>query len=159
MEVTPEVVAQQHEWMLERATHIVPLINDLRSNLGEVYNVEVEKVSATQYRSSVNTVFDNGDLAVNVAALLVLLRDLDVSYDYPGFVVDELLGRELAGIIAGNQPYRLISQATFHRADVMVNYDDQTAGLDDVDAALAAGFQTRLPGWEWTNQKSPFNIR
>jgi hypothetical protein len=94
---------------------------------------------------------------VNVAALLDLLGDLDVENDYPGFVVDELLGRELAGMIAGPQPLRLLGEATFHYADVTI-HTDGPAGADDRDAALAAGFQTRLPGWEWNERSSPFAV-
>ena len=36
--------------------------------------------------------------------------------------------------------------------------DGDPAGLDDLDAALAAGFQTRLPGWEWRESPSPFAV-
>jgi hypothetical protein len=102
-------------------------------------------------------VFADGDLAVNVAALVRLLRDIDVAGDYPGFVVDELLGRELAAMVAGRQPLRLLGEATFHYADVHVHGDEgTTAGADDLDAALAAGVQTRLSGWGWTEGDSPF---
>ncbi|MFW5973787.1 MAG: hypothetical protein ACOCPZ_00195, partial [Natrialbaceae archaeon] len=38
-------------------------------------------------------------LSANVAAGVALLRDLDVAGDYPGFVLDEVLGRELAATI------------------------------------------------------------
>jgi len=34
---------------------------------------------------------------------------------------------------------------------------DEAAGVDDLDAALAAGVQTRLPGWPWTEGGSPFS--
>ncbi|PSP63507.1 hypothetical protein BRC76_02840, partial [Halobacteriales archaeon QH_8_67_36] len=104
-------------------------------------------------------VFADGDSAVNVAALVGLLRDLDVENDYPGFVVDELLGRELAAMLAGDQPLRLLAEATFHVADVRTHGDeDGAAGADDLDAALAAGAQTRLPGWPWTAGPSPFSV-
>ena len=36
--------------------------------------------------------------------------------------------------------------------------DDEAAGGDDLRAALAAGFQTRLPGWSWTETESPFAV-
>lgn len=101
--------------------------------------------------------FADGDLAVNVATLVRLLRDLDVEGDYPGFVVDELLARELAGMLAGEQPLRLLGEATFHYADVTVHEGD-TAGQDDLLAALAAGFQTRLPGWSWREGESRFAV-
>ncbi|WP_423745900.1 hypothetical protein V5735_08115 (plasmid) [Haladaptatus sp. SPP-AMP-3] len=157
MRLTPATVADEHEWVRER-TEVVMLIDDVRANLGEAFGTEVDSVSAADYRREVNAVFADGDLAVNVAALVALLRDLDVENDYPGFVVDELLGRELAGMIAGNQPLRLLGEATFHYADIMHHVDDEAAGVDDLDAALAAGFQTRLPGWDWTEGESPFSV-
>jgi phosphatidylglycerophosphatase A len=102
-------------------------------------------------------VFADGEVAVNVAAYVGLLRDLDVDGDYPGFVVDEVLGRELAAAIAGGTPLSLLAQATFHYADV-TTHSSGGAGIDDLDAALAAGFQTRLPGWAWRETESPFAV-
>jgi hypothetical protein len=156
MHVTQAAVAREHEWECERADRTVGLINDVRSELGPLFGTDVDTVTVSQYRSEVDVVFANGDLAVNVAALVALLREMAVTGDYPGFVVDELLGRELAGMLAGNQPRRTLGEATFHFADVHVQ--DGTAGLDDLDAALAAGFQTRLPGWDWTESESPFQV-
>ncbi|ELZ22480.1 hypothetical protein C475_18248 [Halosimplex carlsbadense 2-9-1] len=166
MRITPAVVAEEREWVRERAPVVVALINETRAELGERFDTEVDEVTAEQYRSAVDEVFADGDRAVNVAALVRILRDLDVVDDYPGFVVDELLGRELAGTIAGDQPLRLLGEATFHYADVAVEEtvgpagvdDGDPAGLDDLDAALAAGFQTRLPGWEWREGDSPFAV-
>jgi len=158
MHVTPETVAAERDRVRERES-VVTLINDTRAGLGEAFDVDVGMVSAEQYREEVDAVFADGEVAVNVAALVGLLRDLDVDGDYPGFVVDELLGRELAATIAGGHPRSLLAQATFHFADIRV--DDgggDTAGADDLDAALAAGFQTRLPGWGWTERESPFGV-
>lgn len=157
MHVSPAVVAAEHEWVRDRAPTIVALIDTVRTDLGEQFDTEVDSVTVDQYHRAVDEVFADGDLAVNVAALVALLRDLDVNGDYPGFVVDELLGRELAGMLAGGQPLRLLGEATFHYADVLTDGDaDESAGSDDLDAALAAGFQTRLPGWGWTETTSPF---
>jgi len=113
-------------------------------------------VTDEQYRETVDEVFADGDRAVNVAALVGLLRDLDVAGDYPGFVVDELLGRELAALVAGDQPLRLLAEATFHVADI--HHQGGDAGHDDLDAALAAGVQTRVPGWPWRERPSPFAV-
>jgi hypothetical protein len=155
MDVTQATVTGEHEWLLGRSERIVGLINDVREDLGELFETDVDRVTEAQYCAAVDEVFADGDLAVNVATLVVLLRELDVEGDYPGFVVDDLLGRELAGILAGQQPLRLLGEATFHYADVHV-HEGETAGADDLDAALAAGFQTRLPGWDWTEGPSPF---
>ncbi len=157
MHLTPETVAREYEWVDERADRIVGIINDVREDLGELFETEVDAVTTSQYHDAVDELFADGDLAVNVAALVWMLRELDVDGDYPGFVVDELLGRELAGMIAGNQPFRLLGEATFHYADVHV-HDEGSAGVDDLDAALAAGFQTRLPGWDWTNNPRSFGV-
>jgi hypothetical protein len=60
-------------------------------------------------------------------------------------------------MLAGRQPLRTLGEATFHYADVHTHGDAaDPAGVDDLDAALAAGLQTRLPGWEWQATESPF---
>jgi hypothetical protein len=159
MNVTPQTVAAERQWLRERAPIVVTVINETRARLAAVFDTEVDPVSEDQFRREVDVVFADGDVAVNVAAYIGLLRDLDVAGDYPGFVVDEVLGRELAATIAGGQPLALLAQATFHVADVHTHGDaDEAAGADDLDAALAAGFQTRLPGWSWTEGESPFSV-
>ena len=159
MRVTPAVVAAEYEWVRDRADVVVPLVNETRDHLGEQFGVEVASIDAEVYHEAIEAVFADGDRAVNVAALVALLRDLDVDGDYPGFVVDELLGRELAAMLAGDQPLRLLAEATFHVADVRTHGGaDGAAGADDLDAALAAGVQTRVPGWPWTEGPSPFDL-
>lgn len=158
MKMTTDTVVSEHEWVRDRGA-VVGVINETRARLATAFDTDVDRVTNEQYRAEVDTVFADGDVAVNVAALVRLLRDLDVAGDYPGFVVDELLGRELAATIAGGQPLAVLAQATFHVADIAVHGDpDQPAGADDLDAALAAGFQTRLPGWTWTERESPFGV-
>lgn len=159
MEITPTTVADEHERLRERDS-IPELINETRDRLGLLFDVEVKHVSAEAYRREVDAVFAEGDRAVNVAALCALLRDLDCEGDYPGFVVDEFLGRKLAATLAGGEPFALLAEATFHFADAHTHgTPEETAGADDLDAALAAGFQARLPGWGWTEGPSPFDSR
>ncbi len=157
MRITPERVGAEAEWVRDRADTVVPLLNDTRDRLGEQFGTTVDPVAPGAYRESVATVFADGDVAVNVAAYVAILRDLDVAGDYPGFVADEVLGRELAAAIAGGTPLSLLAQATFHYADV-TTHSAGGAGVDDLDAALAAGFQTRLPGWDWRASESPFGV-
>ncbi|WP_144902730.1 hypothetical protein [Halobellus captivus] len=157
MKITPGRVASEAAWVDARADEVVPLINDTRERLGELFETDVGRVSTTEYREEVEAVFADGDVAVNAAGYIAILRELDVTGDYPGFVVDEILGRELAATIAGGTPLSLLAQATFHYADV-TTHSDGGAGVDDLDAALAAGFQTRLPGWEWRARESPFGV-
>ena len=158
MEVTPAIVADERD-RIRDDDEVPALINDVRDRLGPPFDAEVDRVTAAQYRREVDAVYADGDRAVNIAALAALLRDLDCAGDYPGFVVDEFLGRKLAATVAGGQPLALLAEATFHFADVHVHGgDDEAAGGDDLRAALAAGFQTRLPGWSWTETESPFAV-
>ncbi|ELZ35625.1 hypothetical protein [Halorubrum tebenquichense] len=167
MRVTPQTVRDERDWVRDRADVVVPILNDTRDRLGRLFETSVDAVSPAVYRREVDAVFADGEVAVNVAAYVALLRDLDVTGDYAGFVVDEVLGRELAATVAGGRPLSLLAQATFHVADLHVHRDaaaeaDErgagTAGADDLDAALAAGFQTRLPGWDWREGESPFAV-
>ena len=163
MRVTPDSVRDEHAWVRDRAPVVVPLINDARDRLGVLFETDVDTVSRETYRREVDAVFADGEVAVNVAGYVALLRALDVEGDYPGFVVDEVLGRELAATIAGGRPLSLLAQATFHFVDIHVDEDATAdgagaAGADDLDAALAAGFQTRLPGWDWREGTSPFAV-
>jgi len=158
MQLTPDRVDAEYEWVRNRAPVVVPLLNDTRRQLGTLFETEVDSVSRDVYKEEVDTVFADGEVAVNIAGYVGLLRELDVENDYPGFIVDEILGRELAATIAGGQPLALLAQATFHFADIHTHGEDgENAGVDDLDAALAAGFQTRLPGWEWRERDSPFS--
>jgi len=159
MQLTPQRVDREYEWVRQRAPVVVPILNETRDQLGTLFETEVDHVSEAVYKQEVDRVFADGEVAVNVAGYVGLLKNLDVEGDYPGFVVDEILGRELAATIAGGQPLALLAQATFHVADVHTHGDDgEKAGVDDLDAALAAGFQTRLPGWEWRDGESPFAV-
>jgi hypothetical protein len=155
MELSPDMVVRERERLRERGPQVVALANDVRDDLGGAFGVDVDEVTERQYERTLEEVFADGALAVNVAALAALLRELDVTGDYPGFVVDELLGRELAAMLAGRQPLRLLAEATFHYADV--RSDSAVAGGDDLDAALAAGVQTRVPGWDW-RETDPFGV-
>lgn len=159
MHITPDRVAAEHDWVRRRADVVVPILNETRGRLGELFETELDTVSEPTYQQDVDRVFADGEVAVNVAGYVAILRDLDVDGDYPGFVVDEVLGRQLAATIAGGQPLSVLAQATFHIADVHTHGDtDEAAGVDDLDAALAAGFQTRLPGWDWREGESPFSV-
>ena len=158
--LTPAAVERERDWVRDRVP-VIELINETRAALGEVFGTDVDPVTEADYRAEVERVFADGDVAVNAAALVVLLRELDVEGDYPGFVVDEILGRELAATIASTKgrAYSLLAEATFHYADVHAHGGpEEPAGTDDLDAALAAGFQTRLPGWAWTEGGSPFAV-
>ncbi|WP_248908836.1 hypothetical protein [Halocatena marina] len=155
MHLTATRVREEYVYVRERP--IASLITTVRDALGKEFDTDVSPVSDEQYREEVDIVFADGDRAVNIAALVAILRELDVAGDYPGFVVDELLGRELAATIAGEQPRSLLAEATFHYADIH-HHPEGPAGEDDLDAALAAGFQTRLPGWKWTESDSPFAV-
>ncbi len=164
MRLTRARVVEEYEWIRERDA-IVDLINAVRDRLGEAFDTQVDRIQTGEYRAEVDSVFADGAVGVNIAAYVILLRQLDVADDYPGFVVDEVLGRELAATIAGQRPLSTLAEATFHVADLdrhegpggATRRDDGPAGADDLDAALAAGFQTRMPGWDWRTS-DPFGI-
>jgi len=159
MKLTPDRVETEYRWVRDRAPIVVPILNETRDRLGTLFETEVDTISESIYKQEVDAVFADGEVAVNAAGYVALLRQLDVEADYPGFIVDETLGRELAATIAGGQPLALLAQATFHFADIHTQGgDNENAGVDDLDAALAAGFQTRLPGWNWRKQDSPFAV-
>jgi hypothetical protein len=157
MELTPTRVRAEYDWLRDRAPDIAETITQTRAGLGDLFDVTVDPVTASQVASEIDAVFADGAVAVNVAGYVALLRELDVTDDYAGFVVDEVLGRELAATIAGGQPLALLAQATFHYVDVHT-HGDGPAGADDLEAAVAAGLQTRLPGWDWQDGESPFAV-
>lgn len=159
MHVTPTTVHETYTRLCERAPATVSLINETRDHLGRRFDTDVDHVDTAAYRREVAVVFADGAVAANVTGYVGLLSGLDVEGDYPGFVVDEVLGRELAATIAGGQPLSVLAQATFHVADTFVHGEEtEAAGADDLDAALASGFQTRLPGWAWREGRDPFAI-
>lgn len=153
MKLTPDAVTAERDRLRARADRVVPLANAVRDDLAGIFDTSLPGISDDEYRAAIDDVFADDARAVNVAALSMTLRDLDVAGDYPGFVVDELLGRELAAMVGGDQPLRLLAEATFHYADLRSHgTDGDVAGADDLDAALAAGVQTRLPGWSWREE-------
>ena len=125
--------------------------------MSDVFGATVDPVDPADYRETVGTVSADGETAINVAAHVGLCRDLGVDGDYPGFVVDEVPGREPAAAIAGGTPLSGLAQVTSHRADV-TTHSAGGAGRGDLGAALAAGVQTRLPGWSWRESERPFGV-
>lgn len=148
MEITDERVAETHRWVAVQSPDLSTAINDVRVDLGQSFDVSVEPVDEPMVATAIDTVFDDRATAVNVAGYIQILRAIDIPTDYPGFVVDEVLGRRLAATIAGGDPLGLLAEATFHIVD-RGTHTPGTAGLDDLRAGLIAGLQTRLPGWPW----------
>lgn len=158
MHITTATVREEHARMQEHAPMYVALMNETRAALGEHFDQTVDPVDEPLFEAALQEVFADGDRAVNIAGICRILRALDVDDDYPGFVVDEFLGRQLAATIAGGEPLRLLAEATFHFVDIRYDDRNSTAGSDDLDAGIAAGFQTIIPGWEWRQTDSPFAI-
>lgn len=157
MQVTNEAIAREHTFLTERADRFVELINHTRSDLGRVFDLDVDPVDRGMFSQAVDDVFERSKLAVNVAGFMMLLRHLDVTGDYPGFIVDERIGRDLAATIAGGEPEMTLAEATFHVVDMSHHPTETNAGMDDLEAGVTAGFQTRLPGWEWRDSAHPFD--
>ena len=154
--ISAETIDQEQEWLLARDENYVELINDTRNRLEVHFPNAVTKTTSGDFREQVEAVFSNPDQALNVATLMQLTKELDVVVDHPGFVVDELLGVKLATTIAGGEPAATLAQSTFHFIDIWHDRPDAPVGRDDFDAGIAAGFQTRLPGWKWQSQPNPF---
>ena len=154
MRVSRDTVEELDDYIEENLDDIVALVNDARDRLGDAFGEDVESVSADEVRAEFDEFLDKGDAALNAAALYRVGVGLEVRNDYAGFVVDEIVGRNLAAVVAGNDPDRTLAEATFHYVDVHTDevLEETTAGEDDVLAGLAAGVQTRLPGWEWQEE-------
>ena len=148
MENTDARVTSTHAWVVQQSPDLTRSINEVRADLGRSFEVTVEEVDEQMVTAAIDAIFSERALAVNVTGYIAILRTIDVPDDYPGFVVDEVLGRRLAATIAGGDPLGLLAEATFHIVD-RGTHTPGTAGLDDLRAGLVAGLQTRLPGWPW----------
>jgi hypothetical protein len=151
MRVSRDTVDELDAYVDENLGDITALVNHARDSLGDVFDEDVPEVSADDVRDEFDAVLADDDPALNAAALYRVGVGLEVRNDYAGFVVDEIVGRNLAAVVAGNDPERTLAEATFHYIDVHTGevLGETTAGEDDVLAGLAAGVQTRLPGWDW----------
>jgi hypothetical protein len=148
MEITDASIQATHDWVGRQIPDLTTAINEVRADLGASFEVTVGTVDESMVAGALDDVFDDRPVAVNVTGYILILRTIDIPKDYPGFVVDEVLGRRLAATIAGGDPLGLLAEATFHIVDRQT-HTAGTAGLDDLQAGLIAGLQTRLPGWPW----------
>jgi len=153
MRISEETVDELDAYVDENLDDITALVNDARDRLGDAFGEDVDKVRREEVRAEFDAFLDDKDAALNVAALYRVGVELEVRNDYAGFVVDELVGRKIAATVAENDPEQTLAEATFHYIDVhtdkVLDEEARTAGEDDVLAGLAAGVQTRLPGWDW----------
>lgn len=154
--VTSETIAEQYQFLLDNADRYVDLVNRTRDSLGSEFGTDVESITIEEFHAEVDHVFEDADLAINVAALMAILQTIDTPADHPAFIVDDILGRQLAATIAGREPRVTLATATFHYVDITQVNDHGTAGQDDLDAGITAGIQTRLPGWPWQTADRPF---
>jgi hypothetical protein len=156
MKISEDTVEELDAYVAENLDDIVALINDARDRLGEAFGEDVDKVTRDEVRTEFDAFLEDEDAALNVAALYRVGVELEVRNDYAGFVVDEMIGRRIASTVAENDPEQTLAEATFHYIDVhtheVLDEDEKTAGEDDVLAGLAAGLQTRLPGWDWQEE-------
>jgi hypothetical protein len=156
MRISNETVEELDAYVDENLDDIVALINDARDRLGDAFGEDVDKVTRDEVRTEFDAFLEDEDAALNVSALYRVGVELEVRNDYAGFVVDEMIGRRIAATVAEKDPEQTLAEATFHYIDVHTNEvldeDGKTAGEDDVLAGLAAGLQTRLPGWDWQEE-------
>jgi hypothetical protein len=153
MRISPETVEELDAYVDENLDEITALVNDARDRLGDAFGEDVDEVTDDGVREEFDAFLGDDDAALNAAALYRVGIELEVRNDYAGFVVDEVIGRRIAATVAETDPERTLAEATFHYIDVHTNEvldeERRTAGEDDVLAGLAAGVQTRLPGWDW----------
>ena len=153
MRISPETVEELDAYVGENLDEITALVNDARDRLGDAFDEDVDEVTRDDVRVEFDAFLEDEDAALNVSALYRVGIELEVRNDYAGFVVDEMIGRRIASTVAETDPERTLAEATFHYIDVHTNEvldeEERTAGEDDVLAGLAAGVQTRLPGWDW----------
>lgn len=153
MRISPDTVEELDAYVDENLDEITALVNDARDRLGDAFDEDVDEVTRDDVRVEFDAFLEDEDAALNVSALYRVGIELEVRNDYAGFVVDEMIGRRIASTVAETDPERTLAEATFHYIDVHTNEvldeEERTAGEDDVLAGLAAGVQTRLPGWDW----------
>jgi hypothetical protein len=153
MRISPDTVDELDAYVGENLDEITALVNDARDRLGDAFDEDVDEVTRDDVRVEFDAFLEDEDAALNVSALYRVGIELEVRNDYAGFVVDEMIGRRIASTVAETDPERTLAEATFHYIDVHTNEvldeEERTAGEDDVLAGLAAGVQTRLPGWDW----------
>ncbi|MDZ7688438.1 MAG: hypothetical protein U5J64_06925 [Halobacteriales archaeon] len=156
MRISEETVEELDAYIDNNIDKITALVNDARDRLGDAFGEDVDKVTQEEVRDEFDAFLEDEDAALNVSALYRVGVELEVRNDYAGFVVDEMIGRRIAGTVAENDPEETLAEATFHYIDVHTNEvldeEGRTAGEDDVLAGLAAGVQTRLPGWDWQEE-------
>lgn len=155
-EISRDTVDELRAFLEDEIEILTELVNFGRRRLGDAFDEDVDEVSRDDVMAELDEVLSDGDRALNLAALYRVGVDLEVENDYAGFVVDELIGRRIAASVADNDPGETLAEATFHYLDVyadeVVDEDERSAGYDDVVAGLAAGVQTRLPGWDWQEE-------
>lgn len=156
MRISPDTVEELDAYVEKNLDDITALVNDARDRLGDTFGEDVDKVTEDDVRAEFDAFLGDEDAALNAAALYRVGVELEVRNDYAGFVVDEIIGRKIAATVAETDPERTLAEATFHYMDVhaheVLDEDEKTAGEDDVLAGLAAGVQTRLPGWDWQEE-------
>jgi len=162
MHITSETVRDEHAWVRDREPVVVPTINDTRERLGRIFETDVDPITprrtgARSMRCSRTARSRSTSRAASpcFATSTSLATTPDLSSTR--FSAASWRRRSLGA------PLSLLAQATFHFVDVHVSEDATAdgagaAGADDLDAALAAGFQTRLPGWDWREGESPFAV-
>ncbi len=154
MKISDSTINEFRDFFNENSDDVTELINLSRAKLGDIFNEDVELVGKDDVEDEFLYIMENRDLALNLSALYRIGVDLEVNNDYAGFIVDEIIGRQIASTIAQTEPEKTLSEATFHYIDIHTHQvlEEGTAGSDDVMAGIAAGLETRLPGWDWQKE-------
>ncbi len=148
MEISENTVDEFYQFFEDNSEEIVDLINYSREKLGEEFDENVKKADEKNVKKELRKVLENKDLALNIAALYKIGKDLEIKNDYSGIIVDEIIGKNIAATIAESEPKKTLAEATFHYMDIHYN-SGSTEGEDDLISGIAAGLQTRIKGWKW----------
>lgn len=151
MKISENTIDEFYRFFQDNSDEIVYLINYSREKLGDEFGENVKKVDEKKVKKELETILENKDLALNIAALYKIGKDLEIKNDYSGVIVDEIIGKNIAATIAESEPKKTLAEATFHYMDIHYNLG-QTEGEDDVISGIAAGLQTRIEGWSWQEQ-------
>lgn len=152
MKISENTIDEFHQFFEDNSDEIVCLINYSREKLGEKFGENVNKVDEKKVKKELEKILENKDLALNIAALYKIGKDLEIKNDYSGIIVDEIIGKNIAATIAESEPKKTLAEATFHYMDIHYN-SGNTEGEDDIISGIAAGLQTRIKGWKWQKEQ------
>ena len=81
MRISPETVEELDAYVDENLDEITALVNDARDRLGDAFGEDVDEVTKDDVRDEFDAFLEDGDAALNVAALYRVGVELEVRND------------------------------------------------------------------------------